>query len=98
LGGWVGVGALMLSSFFMSVMYPTIFVLSLRGLGPLTKPGASLIVMAIIGGAVLTAAMGLVSDRTGTIRMAMLVPALCFGVIALFSWLHIGKEEPAVRT
>jgi FHS family L-fucose permease-like MFS transporter len=97
LGGWIGVSALLLSSFFMSVMYPTIFVLSLRGLGPLTKPGASLIVMAIIGGAVLTAAMGLVSDQTGTIRAAMLVPALCFGVIALFARLHVGDEEPDAR-
>jgi len=90
IGGAIGVGALLLTSFFMSVMYPTIFVLALRDLGPLTKPGASLIVMAIIGGAVLTAAMGLVSDRTGTIRAAMLVPALCFLVVGLFAWLHLG--------
>ncbi|WP_425542511.1 L-fucose:H+ symporter permease [Sphingomonas oligophenolica] len=90
MGGAIGVTALLLTSFFMSVMYPTIFVLALRGLGPLTKPGASLIVMAIIGGAVLTAAMGLVSDRTGTIRAAMLVPALCFLVVGLFARLHLG--------
>jgi FHS family L-fucose permease-like MFS transporter len=96
-GGWIGVAALLLSSFFMSIMYPTIFVLALRDLGPLTKPGASLIVMAIIGGAVLTAAMGLVSDKTGTIRAAMLVPALCFGVIALFARLHVGEASEAVR-
>ena len=90
LGGAIGVGALLLTSFFMSVMYPTIFVLALRDLGPLTKPGASLIVMAIIGGAVLTAAMGLVSDQTGTIKAAMLVPALCFVVVGLFARLHLG--------
>ena len=90
MGGAIGVGALMLASFFMSIMYPTIFVLALRGLGPLTKPGASLIVMAIIGGAVLTAAMGLVSDWSGTIKAAMLVPALCFVVVGLFARLHLG--------
>jgi FHS family L-fucose permease-like MFS transporter len=88
-GGWIGVGALVVSSAFMSIMYPTIFVLSLRGLGPLTKAGASLIVMAIIGGAVLTAGMGLLSDLTGTIRAAMLVPAACFGVVALFARMHL---------
>jgi FHS family L-fucose permease-like MFS transporter len=88
-GGIVGIVALVLSSFFMSIMYPTIFVLSLRGLGPLTKPGASFIVMAIIGGAVMTAAMGLVSDAAGSIRVAMLVPVACFGVVALFARLHL---------
>jgi FHS family L-fucose permease-like MFS transporter len=92
LGGWVGVVALVLSSFFMSIMYPTIFVLSLRGLGPLTKPGASLIVMAIIGGAVITALMGLVSDVSGAIRWAMLVPAVCFLVVAAFARLHRGDR------
>ena len=85
IGGGVGVAALVASSFFMSIMYPTIFVLSLRGLGPLTKPGASIIVMAIIGGAVLTAVMGFVSDRTGAIALAMLVPAACFVVVTLFA-------------
>jgi FHS family L-fucose permease-like MFS transporter len=92
LGGWVGVAALVLSSFFMSIMYPTIFVLSLRGLGPLTKPGASMIVMAIIGGAVITAVMGLVSDVSGAIRWAMLVPAVCFLVVAAFARLHRGDR------
>lgn len=92
-GGWIGVGALVLSSFFMSIMYPTIFVLALRDLGPLTKPGASMIVMAIVGGAVLTAAMGLASDLAGTIRAAMLVPALCFVVVALFARAHRGDRD-----
>ena len=91
-GGWIGVAALVVSSAFMSIMYPTIFVLSLRGLGPLTKPGASLIVMAIIGGAALTALMGLLSDMAGTIRAAMLVPAFCFGVVALFARLHLSDR------
>ncbi len=80
-----GLAALVATSFFMSVMYPTIFALSLRDLGTLTKAGASMIVMAIIGGAVLTMAMGLLSDIAGTIRAAMLVPALCFVVVALFA-------------
>lgn len=84
-GGMAGLAALVATSFFMSVMYPTIFALSLRDLGTLTKAGASMIVMAIIGGAVLTMTMGLLSDIAGTIRAAMLVPALCFVVVALFA-------------
>ncbi|MBD8735347.1 sugar MFS transporter [Sphingomonas sp. CFBP 13706] len=87
MGGEIGVAALVLSSAFMSIMYPTIFVLTLRGLGPLTKPGASLLVMAIIGGAVLTAAMGFVSDAA-SIRVAMLVPCGAFLCIALYARIH----------
>jgi FHS family L-fucose permease-like MFS transporter len=84
-GGVMGIAALTLSSFFMSIMFPTIFAASIRGLGDLTKLGSSLIVMAIIGGAVFTAVMGLVSDATGHIRFAMLVPMICFIVVAAFA-------------
>ena len=88
-GGAVGVGALVATSFFMSIMFPTIFVLALRGLGPLTKSGSAMIVMAIIGGAVFTALMGLISDKTHSIATAMLVPAGCFVVVALFAASHL---------
>ena len=85
IGGTVGTAALLIASFFMSIMFPTIFAGSIRGLGDLTKLGSSLIVMAIIGGAVFTNIMGLVSDKTGQIRFAMLVPLLCFAVVGAFA-------------
>ena len=84
-GGQNGLYALVAASFFMSIMFPTIFATSVQGLGPLTKPGASLLVMSIIGGAVLTAVMGRVSDATHLIRLAIFVPTACFVVIALYS-------------
>lgn len=84
-GGTLGTAALLVASFFMSIMFPTIFAASIRGLGELTKLGSSLIVMAIIGGAVFTNLMGLVSDKTGHIRFAMVVPLACFVVIATFA-------------
>ena len=84
-GGWAGVYALVATSFFMSIMFPTIFALSIRGLGELAKPAASLLVMAIIGGAVLTALMGWVSDASGSILTAMLVPAACFVAVLAFA-------------
>jgi FHS family L-fucose permease-like MFS transporter len=83
-GGLFGATALTIASFFMSIMFPTIFAGSIRGLGDLTKLGSSLIVMAIIGGAILTGLMGLVSDETGHIRLAMFVPLVCFIVVAAF--------------
>ena len=62
--GWIGMWAIFLTSFFMSLMFPTIFAMGLRGLGEDTKLGGSLLVMAIVGGAVLTPVMGLISSRS----------------------------------
>jgi len=56
--------ALVLIGFFHSIMFPTIFALSIKNLGPLTKRGSSLQVMAILGGAILPAIMGRISDVT----------------------------------
>lgn len=84
LGGVVGLYVLVAASFFMSIQFPTIFAIGIEGLGPLRRAGASLIVMAIIGGAALTALMGLVSDWT-SITHAMLVPAASFAVVLAFS-------------
>jgi FHS family L-fucose permease-like MFS transporter len=84
--GSVGIYALVASSFFMSIMYPTIFALGVEGRGDTERKfGASLLVMSIVGGAVVTAAMGATSDRFG-IAHAMLVPMLCFVAIFLFAW------------
>ena len=91
LGGWQGLIALVAASFFMSIQFPTIFALGIEGLGPLRRAGASLIVMAIIGGAGLTALMGLVSDHAG-ITSAMLVPTVSFVVVTLFA-LMLGRRK-----
>ncbi|HEY4091246.1 MAG TPA: L-fucose:H+ symporter permease [Luteibacter sp.] len=84
--GHLGIYALVASSFFMSIMYPTIFALGVEGRGDTERKfGASLLVMAIVGGAVVTAVMGATSDHVG-IALAMLVPMLCFLAIFLFAW------------
>ncbi|WP_129777894.1 L-fucose:H+ symporter permease [Peristeroidobacter soli] len=84
-GGQLGLYALAATSLFMSIMFPTIFANSLRDLGPLTRTASAFLVMAIIGGAVLTAAMGVVSD-VSAINYAILVPTVCFMVIGGFAW------------
>jgi FHS family L-fucose permease-like MFS transporter len=84
-GGKVGLYALAATSFFMSIMFPTIFAGSLKGLGPLTKTGSSFLVMSIIGGAILTTLMGAVSDASA-INVAILVPCACFAVVGLFGF------------
>ena len=84
--GWTGLWAIFATSFFMSVMYPTIFALGIRGLGRNTKIGGSLIVMGIVGGAVLTPAMGLISEWSHSIALAYLVPLLAYAGVALYSF------------
>lgn len=83
--GYAGAYSLVASSFFMSIMFPTIFAVGIDGLGDADrKLGSALIVMAIIGGAVLTAIMGATSD-IGGINIAMIVPLLCFAVVLSFA-------------
>ncbi len=91
-GGMTGIVALIASSFFMSIMYPTIFAETVDGLGARTKSAAALLVMAIVGGAFFPAVMGLVSDQTGSIVNAMAVPAVCFVVVLGFA---LGVRRPA---
>ena len=82
--GHVGLYALIASSFFMSVMYPTIFALGVSGLGEVRKLASSVLVMAIVGGAVLTPAMGALSGAAG-INWSMAVPSVCFAVVLGFA-------------
>lgn len=76
-GGMTGIYALVAVSACMSLMFPTIFGLSVHGLGKDTQFGGSCLIMAILGGAVLTAIMGQISDMAG-IRMAFVIPMLGF--------------------
>jgi FHS family L-fucose permease-like MFS transporter len=87
--GWLGVGCLIAVSFFMSMMFPTIFALGIKGLGAQTKTGGAVIVMAIVGGAVLTLVMGKIADVYG-LALAYVVPAVCFIGIALYA--SLGAE------
>ena len=82
--GWVGVWSVFLSSFFMSLMFPTIFALGIKGLGANTKIAGSIIVMAIIGGGVFTPLMGLIAAKS--MALAMLVPLGCYCFITLYSF------------
>ncbi|MGA8617288.1 MAG: L-fucose:H+ symporter permease [Candidatus Sulfotelmatobacter sp.] len=76
--------ALVLLGFFHSIMFPTIFALSLKHLGPHTKLGSSLLVMSIIGGAVFPAIMGYISDMS-SIRLAFWVPFFCHLYVLYFA-------------
>jgi FHS family L-fucose permease-like MFS transporter len=84
LPGWVGMGAMLSTSFFMSLMFPTIFALGIKDLGSNTKLGGAMIVMGIVGGAVLTPLMGKLSQVL-TLSTSLVVPLCSFVFIAFYS-------------
>jgi FHS family L-fucose permease-like MFS transporter len=61
--GWVSLIALYGVFFFMSIMFPTIFALGIKDLGPKTKKASSFLVMSIVGGALFPPFMGLIADK-----------------------------------
>lgn len=75
---------------FMSIMYPTIFAMGIRGLGSQTKKAGSFLVMTLVGGAFIPLIMGALADHFG-ITAAFYVPLLCFAVIAWY-----GRSQPPV--
>ena len=95
-GGTLGLYAMFGTFFFMSVMYPTIFALGIRGLGDYTKLGSSLIVMAIVGGAIAAPFMGHIAD-THSMKAGFVVPLVCFVLIALYGlvWQKLETKDAA---
>jgi FHS family L-fucose permease-like MFS transporter len=82
-GGKLGSYAMFAAFFFMSVMFPTIFALGIRGLGEYTKLGSSLIVMSIVGGAIAAPFVGHIADLH-SMRIGFVVPLVCFLLIAIY--------------
>jgi MFS transporter, FHS family, L-fucose permease len=92
--GWVGVAAMFLTSFFMSLMFPTIYALGIKGLGANTKLGGSFIIMAIIGGAAAPPAMGLLYGVWHSMAVAMIVPLVCYAVVTHYAYYGSRMQIP----
>ena len=90
-GGWLAVIALVLISAFMSLMFPTIYGIALGSLNENdnekgdVKIGASGLIMAILGGALITPLQGMVSDASGSINISYIVPLVCFLVVLAYA-------------
>ncbi|MEM5767546.1 MAG: L-fucose:H+ symporter permease [Bacillota bacterium] len=91
--GFIGVYALIGITGCMSLMFPTIYGMGIRGLGEDTKIGGAGMVMAIAGAAVLTQIQGIVSDQAGSIKLAYWVPAIAFLVIAYYGAVICRKQQ-----
>jgi MFS transporter, FHS family, L-fucose permease len=80
----IGLIAVVAISLSLSLMFPTIYGVALRGLGEDTKFGAAGLVMAILGGALMPPLMGAVMDQWGTAQ-AFIVPGVCLAFVALYA-------------
>lgn len=82
--GWPSFIALMMLNFFLSIMFPTIFSLGLKNLGPHTQQASSFIVMGVVGGALFPPLMGLIANSN--VASSYYLPIICYAVIFLFGW------------
>jgi FHS family L-fucose permease-like MFS transporter len=98
--GVIGAGAILLTSFFMSLMFPTIFAFGVKDLGPRTKLASSLLVMSIVGGAIVPPMVGFIAKRSGSYALGYSAVAICYAVVLLYSLrtgalTHIPNSESA---
>ncbi|GAA4385079.1 sugar MFS transporter [Hymenobacter koreensis] len=68
-----------------SIMWPVIFPLAIKGLGQFTKQGSSYLIMAIVGGAIVPLLMGWVATNGGGLRVAFIIPALCYAYLLYYA-------------
>jgi FHS family L-fucose permease-like MFS transporter len=87
----VAVVGLIAMFFFMSIMFPTIFALGVKNLGPHTKRASSFMIMAIVGGAIMPYLMGLIADMSST-AYAYSLPMLCFVLVV---WYGASQQRSA---
>ncbi|PWU11222.1 MAG: glucose/galactose MFS transporter [Verrucomicrobia bacterium] len=83
--GWAGVWAALLIGLFNSIMFPNIFTLGIRDLGHLTSRGSSLLIMAIVGGAIVPVIMGYAADHY-SIHHSFFVPAICYLYVVYYGF------------
>lgn len=96
-GGDVAAWSLLLIGLANSIMFPTIFSLACEGLGRRAADGSGIINIAIFGGAVVPMLTGGVADLTGSLVLALILPALCYAVIAAFG-LYARRPVPVEET
>jgi len=81
--GHVAMYSVVAIGLFNSIMFPTIFALSIERLGALTNKASSLLIMAIVGGAIIPFLQGLLADRIG-LHLSFILPLLCYGYILFY--------------
>jgi len=98
--GSLAAGSLLAIGLCNSIMFPTIFTLACDGLDERAADGSGVICVAIVGGAVVPPLTGELADLTGSLELALILPALCYAVIAafgLFARRRAAAQMPAAR-
>ncbi len=90
--GRISVYALVLNYLFEAMMFPTIFSLALRSLGPLTKSASSLLMMTPVGGCGFML-MGLMADQTGSMTLPFIIPLIGYAIVLAFAWSLTRKSQ-----
>jgi MFS transporter, FHS family, L-fucose permease len=83
--GRVGLFAFISGGLCCSIMWPSIFALSIAGLGKYTSQGSAFLIMMILGGSIIPPVQGILADTSG-IHLSYVVPVLCFAYLAFFAW------------
>ncbi len=81
-----------------SIMFPTIFTLASEGLGSRAADGSGIINVAIVGGAIVPLLTGVLADLSGSLSVALVLPAACYVIIAMFGWYARHPNEESLRT
>jgi len=94
--GYTAMWSILAVGLFNSIMFPSIFTLGVRGLGPLTGKGSGLLVASIVGGAIIPELQGIFADHIG-IHHAFFLPAICYIYILYFAVASSRTHKSAVQ-
>jgi MFS transporter, FHS family, L-fucose permease len=83
--GVVAMWTILAVGLFNSIMFPTIFTLSIDGLGQNTAQGSGILCTAIVGGAIIPPLYGAFADQVG-LQLAFVLPIVCYAYIVFFGW------------
>jgi FHS family L-fucose permease-like MFS transporter len=95
--GRVAMAAILAVGLFNSIQFPNIFTLGIEGMGKLTDKASSLLIMAIVGGAIIPVVQGVIADNIG-IHHAYILPLICYAYIVFYGFKGSKIRKPAVKT
>jgi FHS family L-fucose permease-like MFS transporter len=95
--GHVAMWSVILVGLFNSIMFPIMFTWGIAELGPLTSKAASLLVMAIVGGAAIPVMVGALADRFG-LQHALILPVICYLYVLGYTFVGSKPSGPGITT
>jgi len=94
--GWLAMWSILLVGFFNSIMFPTIFALTIGEVRQEAQSASGVLCLGIVGGAVISQLQGILADRIG-IQLSFILPVLCYIYIAIYALTALGGKSRSVR-